>query len=66
MIERIVKGIEPDMNEVQTVMAMEPPMDIKGVQWFLGSCGFYRQFILNYADKADPSNRFLEGEKKFM
>ena len=60
------KGIEPDMEKVQAVMEMKPPLDIKGVQRFLGSCGFYRQFILNYADKADPLNRLLKGEKKFI
>ncbi|GAU89817.1 hypothetical protein RvY_02321 [Ramazzottius varieornatus] len=60
------KGIEPDMDKLQAIKAMNPPTDFKGVQRFLGSCGFYRQFILSYAGKAEALNKLLKGEKNFV
>jgi hypothetical protein len=39
--------------------------DVKGVRAFLGTAGYYRSFIKNYADKAAPLNQLLRGGVKF-
>ena len=41
-------------------MKMQPPIEIQGLQQFLGMTSYYRQFIKDYAKIAEPLNRLLK------
>jgi hypothetical protein len=36
------------------------------IQKLLGTCGFYRKFINNYAKITEPLSRMLKGKTKFF
>jgi hypothetical protein len=54
------QGIAVDDDKVVAIQAMLPPNSIKGVQRFLGLTGYYRKFILGYADLASPLYALLK------
>lgn len=47
-------GIEVDPSKVDVVKEWKPPVNVRGVQSFLGFCNFYRRFIRNYGILAKP------------
>jgi hypothetical protein len=39
------RGIEVHRAKIEVIERLPPPINIKGIQSFLGHCGFYRRFI---------------------
>ena len=51
--------ISIDFNNIKLIMELRPPTNFKGVQWFTGHTGYYRQFIYMFAKLAQPLYRLL-------
>ena len=47
-------GISPNPDKVDAIHKINPPVDVKETRSFLGSTGYYRQCIPNYAKVAEP------------
>ena len=47
-------GVGVDPYKVKTILAKEPPTNIRGVRAFLGMCSYYRKFIKGMAKIAKP------------
>ena len=47
-------GVRPDPEKVTAIAQMKPPMNIHGLRRFLGLTSYYRRFIANYAQVAEP------------
>ena len=47
-------GISTDMDKVKAIVELPRPINAKGVQCFMGHCGYYKQFIFMYAMIANP------------
>jgi len=43
------EGIRPDPKKVKAILEMPVPKDVTGVRSFLGMCGFYRNYVYNFA-----------------
>ena len=47
-------GISTDEEKIKVIVELPRPIHAKGVQIFMGHCGYYRRFIYMYADVARP------------
>ena len=47
-------GIKPNPEKVEVMRKMQPPTNVKGVRSFIGMTSYYRRFIPNYSQTADP------------
>ena len=56
------EGVRPDPQKVEAIQNIRPPNTVKQVRSFLGLVGFYRQFIKNFAEVANPLTQLT---KKF-
>jgi hypothetical protein len=45
--------------KVEVICNMKPPVDISGIQRFLGLTSYYRRFIKEYSKIAEPLNAQL-------
>ena len=54
------EGVHPDPAKVLLVSQLQPPRDVTGVRRFLGTIGYFRQFIEGFASRAEPLNAFVE------
>ena len=59
------KGLRPDVKNVEAVMKMNPPKNVREVRRFLGVCGFYRKFIPGYSLVALPITSLTKKKVKF-
>ena len=66
-------GISTDMDKIKIIAELPRPINAKGVQCFMGHCGYYRRFIFMYAVIAKPLYALLvefewtdDCEKSFM
>ena len=41
--------ISMDMDKIQVILNLLRPINAKGIQCFMGRCGYYQQFIYMYA-----------------
>jgi hypothetical protein len=48
------RGIEVDRAKIEVIEQLPPPINIRGIQNFLGHCGFYHQFIKYFSHIARP------------
>lgn len=48
------QGIEPDQDKVQAVVKMAPPVNLKQLKSFLQTCSWFRKFISNFSEVAQP------------
>ena len=55
-----------DSDKVVAVLDWEPPVDIKGIQQFLGFANYYNCFIANLAKVAAPISNLLSGKCDFV
>ena len=47
-------GISTDADKVKVILELPRPTNAKGVQCFIGHCGYYHRFIYMYAIIAKP------------
>lgn len=52
-------GISTDADKVAAIVELPRPHNAKGVQVFMGHCGYYRRFIYMYAEIARPMYALL-------
>ena len=53
-------GVATDPDKIEAIRQWRPPCDLKGVQAFLGTAGYYRQFIPDYATIAKPLTQLTQ------
>ena len=58
-------GFEMENLKVDTIKEWKPPRTVKGVRKFIGFCNFYRQFIKNFTEVAQPLNDLTKKEAKW-
>ncbi|MCO5568951.1 hypothetical protein L7F22_022654 [Adiantum nelumboides] len=49
----------PDEGKIKVILELPPPHNYKGVQRFMGHVGYYRRFILLFAEIARPLYKLL-------
>ena len=49
------RGIEVDKAQIEVIEQLPPPVNVKGIHSFLGHAGFYRRFIKDFSQIANPS-----------
>ena len=52
-------GISTDESKIRVILELPPPTNYKGVQRFMGHVGYYRRFILFFAEIARPLYKLL-------
>lgn len=60
------EGIKPDEAKIQAVKNFPSPKNYKDVKTFLGMMSYYRKFIPNLSNLAEPINRLLKKGQKFV
>ena len=58
-------GIATDPRLIEKVTSWEPPRNVRGVRAFLGLTGYYRTYIPNYGDIAEPLVRLTDARTQF-
>ncbi|KAL2653999.1 hypothetical protein R1flu_022127 [Riccia fluitans] len=58
-------GLLPDPAKIDAILQMEAPGDLKGVQCFIGTVGYYRRFIRDFAHIALPLFGLLQTDQTF-
>ncbi len=58
-------GVKPDPEKVRAVKNFPVPKNVHDVRSFLGLCSYYRRFIKNFCDRAQPLQELLKGDSKF-
>ena len=55
-------GVATDPDKVAAVRQWEAPKDVKALQAFLGTAGYYRQYLPDFATVAKPLTRLISGD----
>ena len=58
--------VRPKQANIKAIVDMKPPTSVKGVRRLLGSIGFYRRFVPNFAKLAHPLTELLKKNRKFI
>ena len=48
------EGIKPDPENVEAIREMAAPCNVREVRGFIGTCSYYRRFIPNFSEIAQP------------
>ena len=59
------RGIEVDRAKIEVIEQLPPPVNIKGIQSFLGHVGFYCYFIKDFSHIARPLTNLLAKDVPF-
>ena len=59
------EGIHPDPAKVLLVSKLQPPSDVAGLRRFLGTVGYFRQFIKGFASRAEPLTQLLRRDSSW-
>ena len=59
-------GLRVNPEKVRAASAFPQPVNIKGIQAFLGLVGYFRHFIENFAIKAQPLYNLLKNDVPFV
>lgn len=54
------EGVAPDPNKVSAVLDMKEPTSVKHLQSFLQTCSWFRKFIPNFSQVAQPLTMLLK------
>ena len=60
------EGIGPDPSNIDKVTSFPVPRDITQLQNFLGLANYYRKFIRDFANIAEPLNHLMDKDVKFI
>jgi hypothetical protein len=60
------KGIKMDKMKIDVIEQLLPPTNVKGFHSFLGHVGFYRRFIRNFSQIAQPLTHLLAKDAMFV
>jgi hypothetical protein len=58
-------GLQVDMDNIKTMLALRAPSNVKEIHSFLGCVGYYRRFIEGYAKRAIPLTELLKKDTEF-
>ena len=47
-------GIKPDPKKVEAIQSITVPTSVREVRGFIGRCSYYRRFIPNFSEIAEP------------
>jgi len=61
-----IEGISPIPEKTKVIVEWLPPTNVKQLQSFLGSVGYYRKFIANFASLAKPLFILLKKGNEFL
>jgi hypothetical protein len=59
------EGVATDPEKTRTVLQMQEPQNIKELRSYLGCFGYYRKFISNFSQIAEPLYALLRKGQKF-
>ncbi|CAB0031260.1 unnamed protein product [Trichogramma brassicae] len=59
-------GFRPDPDKIAPVTEMTAPKTLKQLRRFLGMASWYRKFLENFATIADPLNKLLKKNTKYI
>ena len=59
-------GIRPDPKKIKAIVAMPTQSDVTGVRSFLGMCGFYRNYVYNFAKICQPLYDLTKDHVRFV
>ncbi|XP_068240411.1 uncharacterized protein [Palaemon carinicauda] len=57
--------ILPKSVNIQSILDFQVPENRRGIRRFLGMVGYYRRFVLNFADVANPLTNLLKKGQRF-
>ncbi|KAI0992970.1 hypothetical protein K3495_g15214, partial [Podosphaera aphanis] len=60
------EGIKVDQKKVEAIKSWAPPTSVKGVRSFLGFANFYRDFIPNFSEIAQPLLNLTKKDHAFF
>lgn len=60
------EGIKANPKKVQAIKEYPRPINVKGVQRFLGMCAYYRRYVPNFSKIAKPITLLLKKEQPFI
>ena len=58
--------VKPKNANVQSILDMKSPSDLKSLRRFLGAAGFYRRFCRNFSSVCLPLTNLLQKGRKFQ
>lgn len=56
----------PNRVNVETIRSMPTPTNVNEVRRFVGMSGFFRKFIPNFSERAEPLTRLTKKNQKFV
>ena len=59
-------GIRPNPKLVESIQNWQEPTCVKGIQKFVGLCNYYRQYILNFSERAAPLTQLTKKNVPFQ
>jgi len=59
------QGIKPDPSKIEAINKYPTPKNAKEIKSFLGLAGYYRRFIKNFSEMAQPMNALLKKNVQF-
>ena len=60
-----VAGVRTDPKKVEAVRDFPPPTDVKRLHSFLGLASYYRRFVPNFANVAQPLHALTKKDLPF-
>ena len=59
------QGIKPDPNKIKVLNSLSPPSDVRGVRSFIGMASYYRRFVDDFSEIAEPLINLTRKNVKF-